>query len=148
MARSGPWGEAHTFTADELVLAEAVARLAALAIERERLQREREEARAGDLALRTANRRMEEFLSLAAHEMRTPLTTITGYLELAQRRLAPSEQAEAPPSDPERQIEDAYAVLCSAPARARLSGSPSLSRITRHKRPCLLHTQWPAAARR
>jgi len=79
--------ESHTYTADELALAGAVARLAALTIERERLIREREEARAGALALREANRRMDEFLGLASHELRTPLTGLRGSLQVMQRRL-------------------------------------------------------------
>jgi signal transduction histidine kinase len=56
-------------------------------LERERLQREREEARSNELALREANRRMDEFLGIAGHEMRTPLTTIIGNVQLVQRRL-------------------------------------------------------------
>ena len=69
-------------------LVEGVAGLAALVLERERLQQEREEARSNALALREANRRMDEFLGIAGHEMRTPLTSITANLQLAQRRMA------------------------------------------------------------
>jgi signal transduction histidine kinase len=58
-----------------------------LVLERERLQREREEARSNALALREANRRMDEFLGIAGHEMRTPLTASLGYIQLVQRRL-------------------------------------------------------------
>jgi signal transduction histidine kinase/PAS domain-containing protein len=79
--------ESHAYTADDLALAAAVARLAALTIERERLIREREEARSGALALREANRRMDEFLGLASHELRTPLTGLRGSLQVMQRRL-------------------------------------------------------------
>jgi signal transduction histidine kinase len=38
--------------------------------------------------LREANRRMDEFLAIAGHELKTPLTTIKGNLQLARRRLA------------------------------------------------------------
>src|SRR5207244_3254511 len=55
--------------------------------ERERMQREREEARANELALREANRRMDEFLGIVSHELRTPLTTIKGNVQLARLRL-------------------------------------------------------------
>jgi signal transduction histidine kinase len=73
---------------DDAVLMEGVAGLAALVLERERLQREREEARGSALALQEANRRMDEFLGVAGHEMRTPLTSIKVSLQLAQRRTA------------------------------------------------------------
>ena len=58
--------------------------------ERERMQREREEASANELALREANRRMDEFLGIVSHELRTPLTTIKGNVQLARLRLRTS----------------------------------------------------------
>jgi PAS domain S-box-containing protein len=60
--------------------------------EREHMQREREEARANELALREANRRMDEFLGIVSHELRTPLTTIKGNVQLARFRLRTSLQ--------------------------------------------------------
>jgi signal transduction histidine kinase len=51
-----------------------------------RLKREREVARANELAARELNRRMEEFLATAAHDLRTPLTATIGFLDLAERR--------------------------------------------------------------
>ncbi|HKD77105.1 MAG TPA: ATP-binding protein, partial [Ktedonobacterales bacterium] len=78
-------GERHHYTANEIALAEGVARLAALAIERERLLREREDARAHALALRNANERMDEFIGIASHEMRTPLTTIKANVQMVNR---------------------------------------------------------------
>lgn len=77
----------HDYTEPEIHLAQAVAHLAALVIERDRLLREREAARARELALREANRRMDEFLSMASHELRNPLTSIKVNLQLADRRL-------------------------------------------------------------
>lgn len=71
----------------DAALIRAIARLAALVIERERLQQEREEARARALAVEEANRRMDTFLGIAGHEMRTPLTTAIGNVELAHHRL-------------------------------------------------------------
>jgi len=53
--------------------------------ERNRLAREREVARADELATREVNRRLEEFLATAAHDLRTPLSTTIGYLDLAER---------------------------------------------------------------
>jgi PAS domain S-box-containing protein len=80
--------EPHAYTENELALALALGQLVALVIERERLLQEREEARASVLALREANRRMDEFLGIAAHELRTPLTTLLGTVHLLQRRFA------------------------------------------------------------
>jgi signal transduction histidine kinase len=80
-------GEPHDYTPDEMALAGAVAQLAGLVIERERLLRERAAAQANELALRTANQRMDEFLSMASHELRTPLTTLKANVQLADRRL-------------------------------------------------------------
>src|SRR5206468_11937321 len=54
---------------------------------RERLLRERENARANELALREANRRMDEFLGMTSHELKTPLTSIKGNTQLAVRQL-------------------------------------------------------------
>ena len=61
-------------TADEFAMAGAVARLAAQILERERLARDREIERANALALAETTRRMDEFLSVAAHELKTPVT--------------------------------------------------------------------------
>ena len=77
----------HDFSTSEITLASAVAKLAALAIERERLLQEREEARANMLALREANQLMDEFLGIASHEIRTPLTTIKANIQLAERQI-------------------------------------------------------------
>ena len=45
---------------------------------------------ANELALREANRRMDEFLGIVSHELRTPLTTIKGNVQLARLRLRTS----------------------------------------------------------
>jgi signal transduction histidine kinase len=75
----------HTFTPDELALAAGAAQLVALVLQREQLLREREEARANALALRETNRRMDEFLAVAAHELRAPVMTTLLAVEQAQR---------------------------------------------------------------
>jgi signal transduction histidine kinase len=79
--------EEHVYSAEETALAGAVAKLAGLVIERERLLYERAKARANELALREANRRMDEFLGIAGHELRTPLTSVKGNIQLARRQL-------------------------------------------------------------
>jgi len=77
----------HVYTADEIALAKATAKLIALVIERERLVRERAEAQANELALHEANRRMDTFLSMASHELKTPLTSVKGNIQLADMKL-------------------------------------------------------------
>lgn len=80
--------EPHHYTDEEMRLAGAFGQLAALVIERERLLREREEARANTLALQEANRRMDEFLGIAGHELRTPLTALLANAQVLEQRLA------------------------------------------------------------
>jgi Osmosensitive K+ channel histidine kinase len=75
------------FSTQRLALSAAVAKLITLIVERERLLQERAASQANELALLEANRRMDEFLSLATHELRTPLTTIHGNVQLAKRRV-------------------------------------------------------------
>lgn len=40
------------------------------------------------ISLREANKRMDEFLGMASHELKTPLTAINGYISLAKEHLA------------------------------------------------------------
>lgn len=71
----------------EEALAKAVAKLTGLIYERERLLQEQAETRAQALALQETNRRFNEFLSIASHELKGPLTTTKGNIQLAQRAL-------------------------------------------------------------
>jgi PAS domain S-box-containing protein len=81
--------------ADRTALTVAIATLGALVVERNKLLHERSEARANELALRSANRQMDEFLSIASHELKTPLTSIKAYLQVVARRLRqPTPAAE------------------------------------------------------
>jgi signal transduction histidine kinase len=61
--------------------------LGLLALERERLRRERDEARAQARALTAANRQMDEFLGVATHELRSPVTSGFLGVRLAAQRL-------------------------------------------------------------
>jgi PAS domain S-box-containing protein/excisionase family DNA binding protein len=69
---------ARVYDAADLVLAEEVARRAALAVDNARLYREAQEA----VRVRDA------FLAIASHELKNPLTALLGNLQLLQRRAA------------------------------------------------------------
>jgi PAS domain S-box-containing protein len=85
----------HRPTAGEIAMARTIAKLAAQIIERGRLAHEREEARANALALVETTRRMDEFLSIAAHELKTPVTnsmlTVTLASVMLKRFIADAE---------------------------------------------------------
>ncbi len=80
-------GRYQHYTQRDIALTKAVAKLAALVVERERLVQERAEAQANVLALDDANRRMDDFIGIASHEIRTPLTSIKANIQLAQRQM-------------------------------------------------------------
>jgi signal transduction histidine kinase len=61
--------------------------LGALVLERDQLLRGWAEARASALALEETKAQMDTFLSIASHELKTPLTSLKLSLQLAQRRL-------------------------------------------------------------
>lgn len=56
--------------------------------EHQHMMRERSEALADVASLRETVQRMEEFLAVAAHDLRSPLTVALGNLQLTQRRFA------------------------------------------------------------
>jgi PAS domain S-box-containing protein len=94
----GEKGQEEYTCPNRQVLIRSVARLGALVLERERLLREREEARASELAMRETNARMDTFLGMVGHELKTPLTSIKIALQLAERRilhLAPDKIGDA-----------------------------------------------------
>ncbi len=108
----------HTFTQEEIALGQAVAQLTVLVIERDRLLREREEARANALISQEATRRMDQFLGIASHELKTPLTTVKGNIQLAKRR-ARNSLTDIPPGSSLRQkIDDIQMLLDRAERQA------------------------------
>jgi GAF domain-containing protein len=82
----------HEYTPDEIALAMALGKFTILAIERERLLREREESQSGEQAIRAATQHIDAILSSASHELRTPLTSIKGNIQLARLRLSSVER--------------------------------------------------------
>lgn len=52
-----------------------------------REQAARAEAHGNEIALREVNQRMDEFLSIASHELKSPLTVVRGNIQLAERHL-------------------------------------------------------------
>ena len=71
----------RAMTDDKLPLAEFLAERAALAIENAKLYTEQVEARR---KVEDLSRLKDEFLSIASHELRTPVTSIKGYTQLAK----------------------------------------------------------------
>jgi PAS domain S-box-containing protein len=68
-------------------------------------------------ALRELNQRMEAFLSIAAHEMRTPLTSILGNIQLAARSL---EEMDSAPIDAPVPVQELKALVLRMERQGRL----------------------------
>ncbi len=64
-------------------------KVALLVILRDIFARKQAEVRTQELAKHEAQRRMNEFLSIASHELKTPLTSIKGNIQLMGRKLKP-----------------------------------------------------------
>jgi signal transduction histidine kinase len=82
------------FGDDELRLLETMAALTRVAVDRVRLFEQEHEAR---VALERANELMTNFVALAAHELRTPVTTVHGFVQTLHHlgdRLDAAQQAE------------------------------------------------------
>lgn len=69
--------EAGKFTSHHEVIIESVATQAAIALENAKLYEE----------IKKLNDRKDEFIGLASHELKTPVTSLSGYLQIINRRL-------------------------------------------------------------
>lgn len=77
----------QTFTMWDIAVVEGIGQFAGLAIEQARWQYEAEDARTKEEAMRQANELKDQFLSITAHEFRTPLTIIQTHSQLVARML-------------------------------------------------------------
>src|SRR5260221_7675479 len=80
----------RAMTDENLPLAEVLAERAALAIESSKLYTEQVEARR---KVEDLSRLKDEFLSIASHELRTPVTSIKGYTQLAKTLIRENDLA-------------------------------------------------------
>jgi PAS domain S-box-containing protein len=119
----------HPYAPVEILLAQAIARLAALLLERDRMDREREEARSSAIALRVANERLDTFLSMTGHELRTPLTNVKGFLQLTAGRLRPGAKHVAALAGELDATQQAALADLLAHARAPLAQAESESKL-------------------
>ncbi len=103
-------GERHDYTPQEIALAQGVADLAALIVERQRLQAAAAAAQAKALAFAETNARMHTFLGIAGHELRTPVTSIKSSVQLAARVVRQAQEAALPDGLRER-MERAISLL-------------------------------------
>ncbi len=87
-------GEAHVYSLEEQRLAQAVAQLVTMVVDRERLLRERAEAEARALAWKDANQRLETFIGIVSHELRTPVAALLANLQIVLRRFQNATDAD------------------------------------------------------
>ena len=110
----------HNYTPLEIAQAQTIAKLTALVLGRVRLQQERTEARANELAMREAKRGMEESLSLVCHELLTPLTVIKGSIQLAGQKVKRFVYATETPIEAAGQLAPIQALLKCAKSQVSL----------------------------
>ncbi len=79
--------ERREFSIWDMAVIEGIAQLTGLAIEQARLLQIATSARTSEAAMREANALKDEFLAIAAHEFRSPLTVILAHTQMALRQL-------------------------------------------------------------
>ncbi|HEX9369378.1 MAG TPA: PAS domain S-box protein, partial [Roseiflexaceae bacterium] len=87
------FAEPRSFSAEDQAFMVTLANQCAQAIERARLYQAEREAHASAEA---AVRLRDQFLSIAAHELKTPITSLLGYAQLFQRRMGRAGQLTEP----------------------------------------------------
>jgi signal transduction histidine kinase len=109
------------YTPEEIELVKAVAAEAMLVIECLDSVYKQAETRAKLLAQQEMDALVNDFLNLASHELNTPLTTIKGNIQVAQRRLARlKRQMVEQPEHVSEKIEGVLSPLASAASSTRL----------------------------
>jgi signal transduction histidine kinase len=76
-----------------------IVRQGTMYLENVRLRHESEVARAQELALRELDQRKDVFLNIVSHELKTPLTSLQGYMQLLVRRFAAPRPHKAEDDD-------------------------------------------------
>ena len=108
------------YTPEEIELVKAVAAETMLVIDGLHCLYEQAEMHPRALARQELSLLINEFLNLASHELNTPLTTIKGHLQLAQRRLAKlKRQLAEQPGGVSEQLEQVQDTLASATQSTR-----------------------------
>lgn len=103
------------YTPKEITVIKAITELSVLVIECVRSLYEWSEAQARMLLLQENNHRINTFLNMASHELKTPLTTIMGNLQLVLRRLQRTEKTIAENSElDKRNLHDLHGPLEAA----------------------------------
>jgi signal transduction histidine kinase/PAS domain-containing protein len=92
--------EYHLYSPHELQLAVAVAHLAGLIIDRERLVQEYTTFQAQAMALEESMSNMQSILGMTSHELRSPLTSIKANVQLAARAARKEIESDDPASEP------------------------------------------------
>lgn len=86
--RAGWTHELVPFAVSAVLLVLILLRQQVTFLEMAQLRREADNARASERSMRELGRRKDEFLSVVSHELKTPLTSLQGYLEVLSRRLS------------------------------------------------------------
>jgi signal transduction histidine kinase len=81
--------------------------------EREQLRQEREQAQARELAAQEVARQLDQFFAVAAHDIRSPVTALDGFVQLAQTRATALEARLAVRGDADAPLVTALVNLLS-----------------------------------